>query len=65
MPARRFDSLRQAIRADELVRIWDTQRHAQRTRDASIVCMPRERVERTRHAFDYLYRRAVRAQGAR
>jgi hypothetical protein len=61
---RRFDSLRQAVRADELVRTWDTQRHAQRTRDASIVCMPRERVERTRHAFDYLYRRACRAQRA-
>jgi hypothetical protein len=60
---RRFDSLRQAVRADELVRAWATQRHAQRTRDASIVCMPRERVDRTRHAFDYLYRRAVREQG--
>jgi hypothetical protein len=64
MIARRFDSLRQANRAFELCRIWDAQRHTRETRDASIVCMPRDRVERTRRAAEYLYRRVMRAEGS-
>jgi hypothetical protein len=62
MTGRTFDSLRQALNAFELCRIWDAQREVYRTRDASIVCMPRDRLDRTRHAADYLYRRVLRAE---
>jgi hypothetical protein len=62
MTARTFDSLRQATRAFELCRIWDAQRATCEKRDRSLVCMPRDRVERTRHAADYLYRRVLRAE---
>jgi hypothetical protein len=64
MPSRRFDSLRQAVRAFDLLSLWERERHAQRTRNAAIVCMPNERVDRTRRAADYLHRRVMREQSA-
>lgn len=60
--SRRFDSLRQALRAFELCRVWESEWHTRRTRDASLACMPRDRVDRTARAADYLYRRVMRTE---
>jgi hypothetical protein len=50
---RRFDSLQQALRAFELITTWTPQRFTGAMRD---------RLDRTRHAADYLYRRVLRAE---
>ena len=58
----RWDSLRQSMRAMELVRIWEGEYYRRAHCDAGIACMPRERVDRTRRAGDYLFRRVMRHQ---
>jgi hypothetical protein len=49
----RFDSLRQALRAFELVRVWENQGWTGAMLD---------RLERTRSAALYLHRRVMRGQ---
>lgn len=63
MPAR-FDSLRQCNRACYLLENWSASRYQRDTRDSSIVCMPREWVERMERAANYLWRRVTRAEGS-
>lgn len=52
--SRHFDSLRQALRAFELVRIWENERAIYG------YGMARDRIDRTRAASEYLYRRVRR-----
>jgi hypothetical protein len=62
--SRRFDTLAMGNRAFELLRIWEAEWNTYRTRDRSIVPMARDRVDRTRRAADYLYRRLRRMEAA-
>jgi hypothetical protein len=58
----RFDTLRMANHAADLLRSWDAQRHAAE-RNRALVPMDRNLVARVQRVADYLYRRVRRIYG--
>lgn len=58
----RFDTLRMASQAADLLRIWETLRCAAE-RNRALVPMNRDLVARVQRVADYLYRRVHRIYG--